>query len=102
VVRSPLHGVDWCEGCVESCSIFLFRLEIDETIFGVMVGCATMVHAVQRFECVRSSVMASVMAQSSASLAALGGSLVEISLMPFLWRCSNFFPYFLVAHSIRN
>jgi hypothetical protein len=97
VVRSPLHGViDFSRhGLVRRlCRIlfyFLFCLEIDGEIFGVMASCAVVVHAVWRFECVRPSAMATAMVRSSASLAALCGSLVEISLVPFLRRCSKKF-----------
>jgi hypothetical protein len=81
VVGSPLHGVIDFSGCGlmrRLCGIVLhfFHLHIDGAIFGAVVGCATMIHAVRRFECVRPSVMASVMIQCSSSLAALWESFV--------------------------
>jgi hypothetical protein len=81
---------------------FLFRLQIDGAIFVVVVGYATVVHAVWRFEYVRPSATASATVQCSASLAALCRSLVKISLMPFLQRCSkNFLPIFWWLAAIR-
>jgi hypothetical protein len=89
-VGSPLHGVIDFSGCGLMQRLrgillhFLFRLQIDGAIFGVVVGCAVMIHAVWRFECIRPSVVASVTIRCSTSLAVLCGSLVEISLMSFL------------------
>jgi hypothetical protein len=101
VVRSPLHGVTDLSGrglVRRLCGTllhFLFCLQIDETVFGEVVGCAAVVHAVQRFECVGPSTTTSVVVQSFTSLAALCRSLVKISLMPFLRRCSkSFLPIF--------
>jgi hypothetical protein len=36
-------------------------------IFGAMIGCVAVVHAVRRFECVRPSATASALVRSSAS-----------------------------------
>jgi hypothetical protein len=83
------QGVDRCEGCVESCSIFFFCLKIDGAIFGAMVGCAAMIHVAWRFQSVRASAAPSAMIQCSASLTTSHGSLVEGSLISFLRRCSE-------------
>jgi hypothetical protein len=56
-----------------------------------VVGCAAVIRVVQRFECVRPSIVASAVIWCSASLAALYGSLVKSSLLSFLRRCSKKF-----------
>jgi hypothetical protein len=95
VMQGPLHGmVDFsgCELMRRLCRIllhFLFPLKIDGAIFGAMVDCTAMIHAVQRFECVRASAAASFVIQCSAYLSALWGSLLEGSLISFLLRCSK-------------
>jgi hypothetical protein len=91
VMWSPLRGVvDFIgSGLLRRlCGILLhfsFRLKKNGAIFGAVVLFAAMVHAVQRFECVRVSAVISC----SASLAALHESLVRISQIPFLWKCSK-------------
>jgi hypothetical protein len=65
VVGSTLHGVIDFSGCGlmrRLCGILLhllFHLQIDGAIFDAVVGCAVAIQAVQRFECVRPSAIAS-------------------------------------------
>jgi hypothetical protein len=76
------RGGDCYDGCAESCSIFLFdSRKIGQSL---VVGFAAMVHAVQRFECVRASVVALVTIWCFVSLATLHESLVEGSRISFL------------------
>jgi hypothetical protein len=85
VVSSQLHGVIDFLGCGlvrRLCGIlphFLFHLQIDEAIFGAVIGCAVVVLTVWRFECVRPSATASTTVQWSTSLAGLCGSFIKIS-----------------------
>jgi hypothetical protein len=95
VVRSPLHGVIDFSGSGLLRRLygilfhFSFRHEEDGAIFGAMVGFAAVIYAVQRFECVRASAVASAMIWCSTSLATLYESLVECSWISFLQRCSK-------------
>jgi hypothetical protein len=92
VMRSSLCGVIDFSGCGlmrRFCRI-LFHF-LDGAIFGVIVGCAAVIHVVWRFECVRPSVVASAAIRCSTSFIALCGSLVECSLISFLQRCYKIF-----------
>jgi hypothetical protein len=59
----------------------LLCFQVDGAIFGAMIGVATMVHAVRRFDCVRASTPTSTSARCSTPLAVLAESLIRCSLL---------------------